>query len=158
MSYLNDLNSDYGIKYQGLLTQYLRMEVKQTETYITVCQEQYAKEILRKFWYGKAHTVGNPMEVDMRLSGDDTNNKQTGDTKFPYSEAFGMLMYLATSTRPDLAFVVVQLSRFVAHPHTKHIGTLKRSLPNVAGTSRNNITYARQNHDKMNNNTMHIVI
>ena len=53
----------------------------------------------------------------MRLSSDDTNNKQRGDTEFPYRAAIGMLMYLTTSTRPDLAFVVGQLSRFVAHPH-----------------------------------------
>ena len=79
----------------------------------------------------------------MRLSSDDTNNKQRGDTEFPYRAAIGMLMYLATSTRPDLAVVVGQLSRFVAHPHTKHIGTLKRALQYVAGTLRNGITYAR---------------
>ena len=67
-------------------------------------------------------------------------------------------MYLATSIRPDSAFVVGQLSRFVAQPHTKCIGTLKRALRYVAGTLRNGITYARQNYDMMNDNTMHILI
>ena len=80
MSPLNDSYDDYGIKDQGLLTRYLGIEVKQTETQITICQEQYAKEFLRNFGYDKAHAVGNPMEVNMRLAGDDTNNKQTGDT------------------------------------------------------------------------------
>ena len=80
MSLMNDLNDDDVIKDQGLLTQYLGIEVKQTETQITICQGKYAKEILRKFGYDKTHAVGNPMEVNMRLAGDDTNNKQTGDT------------------------------------------------------------------------------
>uniref|UniRef100_M4B9R1 Uncharacterized protein n=1 Tax=Hyaloperonospora arabidopsidis (strain Emoy2) TaxID=559515 RepID=M4B9R1_HYAAE len=41
-----------------------------------MCQEQYATEILRKFGYDKAHAVGNRMEVNMRLMGDNTNNGQ----------------------------------------------------------------------------------
>ena len=93
MSLPTELNDAYGIKDQGLLTQYLGIEMKQTETQVTICQEQYAKEILRKFGYDKAHAVGNLMEVNMRLVGDDTNNKQTGDTKSSYREAIGMLMY-----------------------------------------------------------------
>ena len=39
MSLMNDLNDDDVIKDQGLLTQYLGIEVKQTETQITICQE-----------------------------------------------------------------------------------------------------------------------
>ena len=80
------------------------------------------------------------MEANIRLVGDDTNNKQTGDTEFPYREAIVMLIYMATSTRPDLAFVVGQLSVFVAHPHTTHVGTLKIALRYVAGTLRDGNT------------------
>ena len=69
-----------------------------------------------------------------------------------------MLIYLAISTTHDLAFVVGQLSRVVAHPHTKNVGTLKRALRYVAGTLRNGITYARQKYDMMKDNTMHIII
>lgn len=75
---LNDLNNAYGIKDQGLLTQYLGIEVNHTETQITICQEKYTKDILRQLRYDNAHDVGNPMRFTMRLVGDDdTNNNQT---------------------------------------------------------------------------------
>eukprot|EP00644_Phytophthora_capsici_P007873 jgi/Phyca11/42751/gw1.63.39.1 len=56
-------------------------------------------------------------------------------------------MYLATSTRPDLAFAVGQLSRFVANPSMKHVGALKRVLRYVAGIVDYGICYSRQHAD-----------
>ncbi|KAG3114854.1 hypothetical protein PI124_g12018 [Phytophthora idaei] len=64
-------------------------------------------------------------------------------TEFPYRQAIGMLMYLATGARPDLAYVVGQLSRFVAKPSTKHVGTLKRVLRYLVGTTNYGIMYER---------------
>ena len=105
----------------------------------TVCTE-----ILRRFGYDKAHAVDNPMEVYMRLMGDNTNNEQPAGTELPYREAIGMLMYLVTSTRPYLAFVVGQISRFVSHPN-----------PNMlAGTLHDGITYTRQHYGMMQDNMM----
>ncbi|KAG3035870.1 hypothetical protein PC123_g366 [Phytophthora cactorum] len=103
-----ELNEAYGIKDQGLLSQYLGVEVKQTAEQITISQGKYAREILSKYGYENAHAVGNPMEVNVRLTS--LEKPETADTGFPYREAIGMLMYLATSTRPDLAFAVGQLS------------------------------------------------
>ncbi|KAG3114315.1 hypothetical protein PI124_g6915 [Phytophthora idaei] len=56
-----DLDVEYGIKDQGLLAQYLGVEVVQTAEYITIRQTKYSREFLEKFGYGYAHAVGNPM-------------------------------------------------------------------------------------------------
>lgn len=53
-----------------------------------------------------------------------------------------MLMYLTTSTIPDLALPLSQLSRFIAKP--SHIGCAKRVLRYVAGTHDYGIAYERQ--------------
>ena len=151
---LDDLNDAYGIKDQGFLTQYLGVEAKQTDTRITMCQEQYATEILRKFGYDKAHAVGNRMEVNMRLMGDNTNNGQPAGTEFPYCEAIGLLMNPATSTRPYLRFVQGQLSRFVAHPNPKHVKTFERALRYLVGTLHDGIMYARQHYCMMRDQIM----
>ncbi|KAE9060786.1 hypothetical protein PF010_g30078 [Phytophthora fragariae] len=137
-----DLNKAYGIKDQGMLTQYLGVEVERTPGQITIRQGKYAREILAKFGYEEAHAVENPMEVNARLAPIEEDEK--ADTSFPYREAVGMLMYLATSTRPDLAFALGQLSRFVANPSPKHVGALKRVLRYVAGTLDYGITYSRK--------------
>jgi hypothetical protein len=130
-----------GIKDQGLLTSYLGVEVEQTADRVTIRQTKYAREILETFGYLNAHAVGNPMETNARLVplGEDDDS----DTSFAYRQAIGMLMYLATGTRPDLAFAVGQLSRFVAKPSAKHVGAVKRVLRYLAGTMDFGITYNR---------------
>ncbi|OWY93423.1 Copia type Polyprotein [Phytophthora megakarya] len=48
---------------------------------------------------------------------------------------------MATGRRPGLAYAVGQLSRFVAKPSAKHVGTLKRVLRYLAGTLDYGIKY-----------------
>ena len=135
----NKLNSTYGIKDQGLLTQYLGIGIDQTKEHITIRQSKYVRDILHIFGYENAHAVSNPMEVNAHLITASTSNDMT--TEIPYREAIRMLMYLVTSARPDLIFALGQLSRFVAHPSSKHIGTLKRVLRYLVGTQKYGITY-----------------
>ncbi|KAG4039793.1 hypothetical protein PC123_g24658 [Phytophthora cactorum] len=98
-----------------------------------------------RFWrhLGTAKPIQNPIETNVKLAPLDEN--EDADTSFEYRKAVGMLMYLATGTRPDLAFAVGQLSRFVAKPSAKHVGTVKRVLRYLAGTVGYGITYERTN-------------
>ncbi|POM78016.1 Copiatype Polyprotein [Phytophthora palmivora] len=133
-----ELIKSYGIKDQWLLSQHLGAEVDQTENRIKIKQSKYAKEILTKVGYLNTHAVGNSMEVNAHLTPSDGENPE--NTEFPYREVVGMLLYLATTTRPDLAYVLGQLSRFVARPTCKHVGTVKRLLRCLAGTQDYGIT------------------
>ena len=72
---------------------------------------------------------------------------------FPYREAVGSLMYLATSTRPDITFAVGLLSRFVNQPNNKHVGAMKRVLRYLSSNLNYGLTYQRQH-----GNTSQIVI
>ncbi|KAE8999256.1 hypothetical protein PR002_g18510 [Phytophthora rubi] len=81
------------------------------------------------------------METKARLvpAGDD----ESVDSSYDYRGALGMLMYLATCTRPDLAYALGQLSRFVSKPTTKHVGALKRVLRYLVGTTEYGIRYLK---------------
>nr|GEV49966.1 retrovirus-related Pol polyprotein from transposon TNT 1-94 [Tanacetum cinerariifolium] len=46
----------------GLMSYYLGIEVKQTDKGIFICQERYAKEILKRFDMDKCNPVGTPIE------------------------------------------------------------------------------------------------
>ena len=61
----------------------------------------------------------------------------------PYRSALGSLMYLATCTRPDLAAVVSELSKFSQNPGTKHPEGVKRVLRYVSSTVRDGLLYKR---------------
>ena len=48
------------------------------------------------------------------------DNEEDLGSEVPYLSAIGALMYLANSTRPDIAFVVNLLARFSSCPTKRH--------------------------------------
>ena len=60
----------------------------------------------------------------------------------PYLAVVGALMYLATSTRPDIAYTVGCLARFNSNPGVAHWHAVKHILRYLKGTADYSITYA----------------
>ena len=51
-----------------------------------------------------------------------------------YSQIIGLLMYLVSTTRPDISFAVSKLSRFVSNPRDDHWHAIERVLRYLKGT------------------------
>src|SRR5258708_1010143 len=58
----------------------------------------------------------------------------------PYLAAVGALMYLATTTQPDIAYTVGCLSRFNSNPSIAHWQVVKQVLHYLKGTAKYGIT------------------
>jgi hypothetical protein len=58
---------------------------------------------------------------------------------FNYSSVVGMLMYLSTNTRPDIAFTTHQCARYTHLPHRVHEVALKQIVPYLVGTHTNGL-------------------
>jgi hypothetical protein len=58
------------------------------------------------------------------------------------SEIIGSLMYLASATRPDIAYAVSKLSRFVSNPGSEHWRALERVMRYLVGTMNYGIHYS----------------
>nr|GEU97809.1 retrovirus-related Pol polyprotein from transposon TNT 1-94 [Tanacetum cinerariifolium] len=114
----------------GLMSYYLGIEVKQRDEGIFICQERYAKEILKRFGMDKCNPVGTPIEHKVKPSKHD-RGKAVDSTLF--KSLVGSLRYL-TCTRPDILFVVGLISRFMEEPTTKHLKIAKRILRYIKGT------------------------
>ena len=102
---------------------------------ILLHQAQYAWELLHKarMWECKPKTT--PMEEKHRLqktSG--TIIPEGDDRRRQYMQWVEGLLYLTTHTRPDLAYSVGVLSRFMANPTDEHFQKLKRVLRYLRGT------------------------
>jgi hypothetical protein len=52
----------------------------------------------------------------------------------PYQRRIGSLMYMATSTRPDIAFAVATLSQFMRNPGQVHWEAAKQAMRYLKGT------------------------
>ncbi|GJV19018.1 NB-ARC domains-containing protein [Tanacetum coccineum] len=70
---------------------------------------------------GQART---PIDTSLHLS----KNMGLGVAQLEYSRIIGMLMYLMTGTRPDLAYAVSRLSRYTSNPSYAHWKAITRVL------------------------------
>ena len=101
---------------------------------MTIHQGTYARKILSQYNLDHLNATGIPMETTVKLTKNQCEDKELDGSKLPYREIIGALMYLVTTTRPDLAYAVGQLSRFVANPGREHYGALKKLLRYLSGT------------------------
>jgi hypothetical protein len=95
----------------GLLSFYLRIEVHQDSSGISLRQTTYAKRIVELGGLTGCNLAYTPMEERLKLS------REVDATQ--YRRIVGSLRYLI-HTRPDLAFAVSYVSRFMQRPTTEH--------------------------------------
>jgi Reverse transcriptase (RNA-dependent DNA polymerase) len=100
----------------GLMSYFLGLEVRQENSGIFVSQEAYGKEILKKFKMDECNPVNTPVESEMKLSRYD-EGKAVDATL--YRSLVGSLRYL-TCTRPDIAYGVGLVSRYMEEPKMTH--------------------------------------
>jgi hypothetical protein len=57
------------------------------------------------------------------------------DETWSYSSVVGMMLYLSTNTRPDIAFAVSQVARFSSNPKRSHATAIKTIVRYLAGST-----------------------
>ena len=101
------------------------LQIDHLHSGILVHQSAYIQKILEKFNMDKSYPVKAPMVVrSIDLEKDVFRPQDEGEeileSEFPYLSLIGALMYLANSTRPDIAFAVNLLARHSAAPTKRH--------------------------------------
>jgi len=123
----------------GPLSFYLGIEVRQDDSGITLQQTAYAKRVVELARLTDCNPALTPMEERLKLSRD-CPTEEVDATQ--YRRLVGSLRYL-THTRPDLAFSVGYVSRFMQRPTTEHQQAVKRIVRYVAGTLDHGLYYPR---------------
>jgi hypothetical protein len=113
----------------GKLHFYLGLEVNQTSTGTMVSQRAYAMKILRAAALAGCNSSHTLMEQRLKLSKSSTA-PAVNPTK--YRRIVDALHYLV-NTRPDLAFAMGYVSRFMEEQTTEHMLVVKRVLRYVIG-------------------------
>lgn len=121
----------------GKLTYYLRIEVHQHETGITLNQERYALKILEKARMEGCNATQVPMDSGLKLS---KGQEEQGIDEKEYRRKIGCLRYLL-HTRPDISYCVGMVSRYMHEPKESHGVALKQVLRYLRGTLGYGLTF-----------------
>ncbi|MCO5555992.1 hypothetical protein L7F22_009536 [Adiantum nelumboides] len=84
---------------------------------------------------GKALSAPLPSYVKLNLSDcPKSDEKKVEMTKVPYSSVIGSLMYAMICTRPDIAYAVGVVSRYMSKPGKNHCKAVKGIMYYLDGT------------------------
>ncbi|GJS92658.1 retrovirus-related pol polyprotein from transposon TNT 1-94 [Tanacetum coccineum] len=124
------MTKKFEMSMMGELTYFLGLQIKQDDKGISICQEQYTRNLLKKYEISDSSSVKTPMVPPNNL-GPDLAGKSVNETS--YRGMIGSLMYL-TATRPDIQFSTVLCARYQSNPKESHLIAVKRILRYLKGT------------------------
>jgi hypothetical protein len=108
----------------GVLTFFLRFQIKQAKEGTFISQTTYTRDKLKKFGMDKVKPIKTPMgtsgHLDLDLGGTSVDQKV-------YRSMIGSLLYLCAS-RPDIMLSVCMCARFQAAPKDCHLRAVKRIM------------------------------
>jgi len=132
------LHKRFEMKDLGKAKVILGPEIKRDKALGTLklSQGKYAGQVLEKFGMAECNPIGTPLEVGLQLI-----QANESDDTLPFREAVGSLMYLMVGTRPDLAFAIGKLSRFVSFYGKEHWAAIKRVLRYVKGSMEKGLVF-----------------
>ena len=117
----------------------LQIERDRERKKLMIHQSAYTRKILRKFGMADAKTVSVPADPHAALSPDEENDGKTSNV--PYREAVGSLVFLAAVSRPDIAFSVNSVSKYLEKHNDTHWRAVKRIFAYLRGTIDYGIEY-----------------
>ncbi|CAI7763604.1 unnamed protein product [Closterium sp. NIES-53] len=113
-----ELQKRHACTHQGELTSYLGLRITRDR----------AQQVLQRFGFTYSSPQSTPLPTGHSLSA--PTSDESVEPSGPYPELVGCLMYLMTCTRPDLAYPLSILARYVApgRHRKEHMDAAKRVL------------------------------
>ncbi|CAI5965074.1 unnamed protein product, partial [Closterium sp. NIES-64] len=121
----------------GELRSYLGLQITRDRARrtITLTQSHMVQQVLQRFGFTYSLPQATPLPTRHSLSA--LPSDESVESSGPYAELVGCLMYLMTCTRPDLAYPLSILARYVApgRHRPEHMAAAKRVLRYLCSTS-----------------------
>ena len=113
---------------------------------VYLSQASAIKKFLKKINFLGVAAKPTPMVTGLKLSKKDCPDARTAavmtDVQRWYRSVVASLIYFANWTRPDIAYAVSKLCRYMHNPGDPHIIALKRLLRYLAGTADYGLKYS----------------
>jgi hypothetical protein len=135
----DQLNTEFEMKDLGKARKILGMEISRDRKAgtLTLSQRSYIEKVLKRFNMDGAKAVNTPIAAHFKLSAKQcpvSDNEKSYMSRVPYSSAVGSLMYAMICTRPDLAYAVSMVSRYMANPGKEHWKAVQWVFRYLSGT------------------------
>ena len=153
---MSDIKTQLKAKFEmsdmGPVNTYLGIQISQCEKSgsITLNQESYFQNVLKKFKMNDCNIIGTPLDVNGKLTKEmcaKSDIEKSEVIHLPYQSLIGSLMYGMVGTRPDIAFAVGVLSKYASNFGKAHWQAGKRVLRYLQGTKALPIRYKGQLED-----------
>ena len=120
------------IRDEGVVKMFLGIEIDRlSDGSYTMCQTKYIERLAKRFCIDDmSRPVETPGLYGQKLSVDDlpnTDEKKREASELPFQELVGALLYV-TKTRPDVAYAVSDISRFMSKWGSSHFKAALRVL------------------------------
>ncbi|XP_019154479.1 PREDICTED: uncharacterized protein LOC109150899 [Ipomoea nil] len=122
-----------------IMASFLRIEAKASDEGLNICQRKYAIDILEEARFLGCKPASTPMTHGLKLSHNDDIHI---DDVSSYRRLIGRLLYL-TATRPNLTYVIQQISQFIDAPTDKHFSTAHRVLRYIKSSPGQGLFYPK---------------
>ena len=132
---VKSLEANFKFKDCGKLQYCLGLHIERNRKNKTIYlhQSTYSRNIVERFWKdGPCRPTDIPMSPGVHL---DKTPDNEAEVDKPFRNLVGALMYLMTNTRPDLAFSVTSIARYMHKPGKQHWKAAKKILRYLAGTT-----------------------
>ncbi|KAH9704742.1 Integrase catalytic domain-containing protein [Citrus sinensis] len=144
----DELSSEFEMKDLGPATKILGMDIIRDRVSKTLFLSQtgYVEKVLSRFGMKESKPVLTPLGAQFRLSKQE-EPKEYEEVEhmknIPYSSVVGCIIYAMVCTKPDLAYGIGVLSRFMSNPGKHHWHAAKWMLRYLKGTGGHGIVYGR---------------
>ncbi|MBA3284506.1 MAG: hypothetical protein H0U27_05530 [Nitrosopumilus sp.] len=143
----NMFNEEFKMKDNGELSGFLGVNVIRTKEYLTIDQEFYIDNMLKRFNMSDCKTVNTPMAVESKGEEKIKEIERKFDT-VTYQSAIGSLIYLSIATRPDISYAVNQAAQAMQSSTEYDWQKVKRIFRYLKGTKTLKLKYSKNKENK----------
>jgi len=135
------VSAKFEVRDMGKVKDFIGMKIMRNRAAktLTLSNPGHTATLLEAFGMDKATPNKTPMASGVKLTKTQEGLLPEGNR---YAARVGSLLCLSTTTRPDIAFAVGVLSRFMSCPAEDHMRAAKGVLRYLRGTTRLGVVYS----------------
>ncbi|CAA7038049.1 unnamed protein product [Microthlaspi erraticum] len=137
------LSDRFEMKDLGHANRILGMDIERDRAagVLTLSQTSYIKKILQVFRVDEAKAVSTPIGAHFKLAA--IQEEDESACEVPYCNAVGSIMYAMICTRPDVAYAIGLVSRFMSNPGNVHWTAIRWLLKYLKGMQDKKLVFTK---------------